>query len=81
LLTLSQVDVIAYIASFGYFTNPTYCLNQMTSPPTPTHIILEYRGFTVYEINFQVCDLLFFLNPSSVSANTAVAIFRLNATG
>jgi hypothetical protein len=33
LLTLSRADVIVYIASFAYFTNPDYHLIRMTSPP------------------------------------------------
>jgi hypothetical protein len=30
---LSRMDVIAYIASFAYFTNPDYRLILMISPP------------------------------------------------
>jgi hypothetical protein len=45
LLALSQADVIAYIASFAYFTNPDYRLIRMTYPP----INPDYRGFIVLQ--------------------------------
>jgi hypothetical protein len=51
LLTLSHADVIAYIASFAYFTNLDYHLIRITSPPP---INPDWRGFTVYTIHFQV---------------------------